>query len=129
MTQKPITYESFSKIILLVAYLDKSATSILNMLADNPSLSEGNFRQVNHYAKMLIGIRDRAQKIKTEWMVAIAEQNAFSEKIINISGTFENIQKDFKKLYEVTEHIFEVEYFIDPRGILIKKIKAEMRDE
>lgn len=129
MKQVTISYDTFNKIMNLIIYLEKSTASILNLFVDTTRYNECYHFQIRHYKKVLIGIHDRAQKIKIEWINAASEQKLFSEKMVNISTTYENIQKDFKELYEITENVFEVDYSIDAQGVLIKKIKSKIRNE
>jgi hypothetical protein len=129
MKQMTLTYDSFKKVMTLITYLGESSSSMIRMLNESPDLSEVYFQQLNYYKGILVGIRNRAQKAKTAWINAAADQNAFFEKIHSINLMYENLQKDFRDLYEITEHIFEVNYFIDTEGTLIKKIKAKVRNE
>ncbi len=116
-----ITFDSFNKIMIFINYLDESASCMLKILLDIPDLSKCRLFQQGHSEKVLLGIRDRSQKLKTDLIDAVKEQGTFSEKIENINNYYEDIQKDFKELNEIIEPMLEVEYFVDPQGKLNKK--------
>lgn len=124
MNLVPLTYDSFKKVMTLTTYLEDCSSAIIRMLNEAPSKSESYLHQTNYYKGILVGIRNRAQKIRTEWINAAAELDMFFEIIETFNLTYEKIQKDFRELNELIEYIFEVDYLIDTRGKLIKKIRA-----
>jgi hypothetical protein len=122
-----ITFDSFNKIIILISYLDESASSMLKILFDIPDLGDCMVFRKKHCEDTLLGIRNRSQKLKTELIDAVKEHSTFPGKIGNMNYYYENIQKDFKELNEIVEPIYEAEYFVDPQGKLNRKTKENKR--
>ena len=117
-----ITFDSFKKILILISYLEESASCMLKMLLDIPDLSSCQLAHDENCEEVLLGIRERSQKLKTDLIDAIKEKCTFSDKIGNMDDYYVIIPKDLTELYSMMEHILDVEYFVDPQGDLIKKI-------
>jgi hypothetical protein len=113
-----ITYKFFNSAMNLVDYMEKSSTSLIQLLEDIPGVSPQEIEQKKNYESLLRRINKRSKAIKSDLINTIEKQVYLHDNKRVSSDWFSVMNSELENLNQIANVILDSSHYVDKDGRL-----------
>ena len=113
-----ISYKFFNSAMNLVDYMEKSSSSLIQLLGDLPEITPLEIEQKRNYENLLRRINKRSRAIKADLINTIEKQAYLQDNKHISSEWFNTMNNELESLNQIANVILDSTHYVDKDGRL-----------